>query len=116
MFSCQLCMNNLTPPPHQPAEVTPKTFPLKLHRPEPQKQVCLHGQVNRPLYVNQAEEIKGEGRKWQLKRVRDQAQASFCSSGGGTALPSIWFHKAQGMRCVYFPQLAHFSSSRGTAC
>lgn len=58
------------------------------------------------------EEIGGEGRKWLLKRVSGRAQASFCGAGSGTLLPSFWFQRALGMRCVYLPQLAHFTSNR----
>lgn len=79
MFSWQSFLN--TPP----LSAGKNSFPES--RSEPHKQVYLYGQVK--LYVNQAGEIEGEGRKWQLKRVGDQAQVSFCSSGGGTTLPSI---------------------------
>lgn len=91
----------------------PKTHTGESHSPKKKGFLC--SQVNHPLSApctNQGEEIGGEGRKWLLKRVSGQAQAGFCGSGSGTLLPSLWFQRALGMRCVYLPQLAHFTSNR----
>lgn len=118
-YSCELCCCLVAGyiwldwPSHQLAEVTQNRGSLK--HTQVKKKDFLCSQVNHPLsapFMNRGEEIRGEGRKWLLKRVSDQAQAGFCGSGSGTLLPSLWFQRALGIRCVYFPQLAHFTSNR----
>lgn len=93
----------------------PKTQVLTQVSAMAEKKGFLYSQVNHPLsalYMNRDEEIREEGRKWLLKHVSNQAQTGLCGSGCGTLLPSFWFQRALGMRCVYFPQLALFTSNR----